>query len=94
MDILILSVIASVLLIVITSIGFYFKSGQVKGKHMQIEINHISIVLLTEQERPRPQLNRLRNEAPRRAQMARNRGTRLRANGIYMPCFYGCLCIT
>lgn len=34
-----------------------------------------------EEDRPRPQPNRLRNAAPRRAQMARNRGARLRANG-------------
>lgn len=39
---------------------------------------------LADANRPRPVPNRIRDGAPRRAQMVRNRGARLRATGIVL----------
>lgn len=65
MDIPVLLAIASIIIIVITGLTFFLKSP--KGQKAP-------------EERPRPVPNRIREGAPRRAQLARNRGARLRAN--------------
>lgn len=65
MDIPVLLAIASIIIIVITGLTFFLKSPKAQK---------------APEERPRPVPNRIREGAPRRAQLARNRGARLRAN--------------
>ncbi|KAJ8921639.1 hypothetical protein NQ315_010548 [Exocentrus adspersus] len=67
MDIILLAVIAAVILIVLIGVTFVFKGNK------QTNVP----------ERPRPVPNRIRDGAPRRAQVARNRGARMRANVVH-----------
>ncbi|XP_019864716.1 DDRGK domain-containing protein 1 [Aethina tumida] len=67
MDITFLIAIAAVLAVIILIIGLYLKSKQPKVR----------------ENRARPVPNRAREGGPRRAQLARNRGARLRANAVH-----------
>jgi glucan-binding YG repeat protein len=64
MDVTLLIALAAVVLLFILSIALFFRKTE-KPK---------------QDERPRPAPNRVREGVPRRAQLARNRGARLRAN--------------
>ncbi|KAJ8952718.1 hypothetical protein NQ318_021036 [Aromia moschata] len=64
MDITVLIALACIILVIIFILTFFL------NRRKTPEVN----------ERPRPVPNRIRDGAPRRAQMARNRGARLRAN--------------
>lgn len=82
MDIVLLSVIASILVVIIVGLSFYIRKAETKGSICFSDVFEFFLNnYFTEQNRPRPQPNRVRNAAPRRAQLARNRGARLRANG-------------
>ncbi|XP_044259039.1 DDRGK domain-containing protein 1 isoform X2 [Tribolium madens] len=64
MDVTLLIALGSVILLLIISVALFFKKSE-KAKP---------------DDRPRPAPNRAREGVPRRAQLARNRGARLRAN--------------
>lgn len=91
MDIPLLLAIASSIIIVIISLTFFIKSKSQKGRwfaHSYYWTYGSSsgeflwyFLSASEGERPRPVANRPQDGAPRRAQLARNRGARLRANG-------------
>ncbi|CAH0552888.1 unnamed protein product [Brassicogethes aeneus] len=68
MDITILIAVAAIIFVVILCISFFLKS---KDSSKAVE------------NRPRPVPGRVREGAPRRAQLARNRGARLRANAAH-----------
>lgn len=82
MDITVLIALAIVLLILVLTVAWFLKSKKSSNsKTYGLCFSVFNLFILAEANRPRPVPNRLRDGAPRRAQMVRNRGARLRANG-------------